>query len=120
MSLSASAAVPLPLTHLPASAGAVGDLVSINGTVSEYTRARTNLRTTELSDVTGAVVVAAAGTPRARKIEPLVIGKERRPPTEWIGVKDQFELPANTSNLETGSRANSLDVANYGSDFWER
>ena len=102
------------------SAGAVGDLVSLNGTVSEYTRARTNLRTTELTDVTGAVVVAAAGTPRARRIQPLVIGRDRSPPTEWIGVKNQFELPANTSTLESGPRASSLDVENFGSDFWER
>lgn len=93
---------------------AVGDLVSFNGTISEYAANKASLRLTELSKVTSVKVLSTGVA------TPLTLGQDRSPPTQYIGIENQFALPANTTNLETGSRASSLNVTSFGSDFWER
>lgn len=124
---------------------AIGDLVQIGtAKVTEYSYGGANLHLTELTSTTNVTLVQAA----SKTISPVVVGgilgrdtsrlvakilgrvadllglgtrqgKNRMPPTRYIGVKNPFGSPFNQSTLEGGSRAKSLDVTTYGADFCE-
>lgn len=98
---------------------AIGDSISVNGTVAEY-RPFDNpnsLFLTELVDPTLPVVLST-GNP----VTPVVLGRDRSPPTQYLSALDVGEdgflaVPNNSSRIEEGNAA--LQPDKYGLDFWE-
>lgn len=98
--------------------GTVGSLAHITkAKVSEYRSesAADDLHVTEVISVQGITSIDNQG----QKATPVVIGKDRSPPTFYIGTKDPFALPSNTTDLEGGDRKDNLDPETYGADFCE-
>ncbi|KAF4119443.1 putative extracellular nuclease [Geosmithia morbida] len=95
---------------------AVGDVITLDGTVDEYRSGDGYVYLTELGSPAN-VVVASSGS----EVVPLVVGVDTAPPpTESFSRLDEggvFGLP-NAVNLI--SEVNPvLDPARYGMDFWE-
>jgi hypothetical protein len=96
---------------------AINDMIQVgNATVSEYRAFASNLKTTELSGISGVTLIRANASDQ---VNSTVIGKDRIPPHQYIGIEDPFALPANTTNLETGSRSKMLNVTSFSADFCE-
>lgn len=93
-----------------------GDVIVLNGKVSEYRSASTYLYLTEIASP---VVTAILG--HNSTVEPLVIGVDTlSPPTEQYSSLDSgdvFGLPNNQSLISVVNP--ELDPENYGLDFWE-
>ena len=96
---------------------AVNDWIEIgSAAVSEYRQFQSNLRTTELTSAANITVIRSNAS---RQLKNTIIGRDRSPPHMYIGTLNPFALPANTTNLETGSRSARLDVKMYSADFCE-
>lgn len=93
-----------------------GDVIVLNGKVSEYRSASTYLYLTE---IISPVVTAILGS--GQTVEPLVIGTDTlSPPTgQYTSLDDGdvFGVPNNQSLLSVVNP--ELDPENYGLDFWE-
>ena len=97
----------------------VGDLISLNAKVSEFRSASrpNDLRLTELISPTNIAVLSSGN-----RIVPIVIGRDRNPPTQHISSLDSgpdgfLSVPANQSLQETPDH--HIEPARYGLDFWE-
>ena len=92
------------------------DLIRIGSAlVTEYRSSSSYLRLTELTRATNITVLK---TNRGSSIKPVRIGKDRSPPTEYIGTEDFFAIPSGTVDIES-ARGSSLQVDRFGADFWE-
>ncbi|KAF7978492.1 hypothetical protein HWV62_45637 [Athelia sp. TMB] len=98
---------------------AVGYNITLSGTVSEYRSSSDpfDLYGTELESPTSIVVNSQNNT-----ITPVVIGKDRIPPTQLlsaldVGADGYLSVPNGASNLTTINA--TLVPATYGIDFWE-
>ncbi|KAI1657400.1 endonuclease/exonuclease/phosphatase family protein [Daldinia decipiens] len=94
----------------------VGDVLVVDGKVSEYRSNKDYLYMTELaSPKVGAILE------RGRKVEPIVIGKGApSPPTkQYSGLDkgDVFAVPNNQSLISVENPL--LEPESYGLDFWE-
>lgn len=72
---------------------------------------------TELSSPTNITVLSSNNT-----IKPVVLGKDRSPPTQQLSALDKgtdgfLSVPTNTSRVETVNA--TLQPDQYGLDFWE-
>ncbi|OBZ72069.1 hypothetical protein A0H81_07832 [Grifola frondosa] len=98
---------------------ALGDLISLSGTVAEY-RAKTNLNDlllTELENPHDIAVLSHNNT-----VVPLVLGKDRTPPTGQlssadVGPEGWLSIPNNVTLLESLNA--TLRPDEFGLDFWE-
>lgn len=98
---------------------AVGDYISLGGRVADFRSASTpnNLFLTELESPVDIVVISSNNT-----VTPLVLGKDRKPPTRLLSALDVGEdgflgVPNNSSRIETVNA--DLQPSKYGMDFWE-
>ncbi|KAJ7069845.1 DNase I-like protein [Mycena amicta] len=98
---------------------AVGDMVSLTGKVSEFRPAADPdyLFLTELTSPTNIVRLSANNT-----FEPIVIGKDRIPPTQLyspldVGPDGWLSVPNNQSRVDTVN--GTLQPDRYGIDFWQ-
>ncbi|ETS77558.1 hypothetical protein PFICI_11432 [Pestalotiopsis fici W106-1] len=93
-----------------------GDVIVLNGKVSEYRSASTYLYLTEITSPTVTAILEHGQT-----VEPLVIGVDTlSPPTgEYTSLDagDVFAVPNNQSLISAVNP--ELDPENYGLDFWE-
>ncbi|KAI1780656.1 DNase I-like protein [Hypoxylon cercidicola] len=94
----------------------VGDVVVLDGRVSEYRSSRDYIYMTELGSPRVTAVLE-----RGREVEPLVIGKGTpSPPTgQYSGLDggDVFAVPNNQSLISVANP--QLEPELYGLDFWE-
>ncbi|KAF9554721.1 DNase I-like protein [Agrocybe pediades] len=97
----------------------VGDFISLGGRVSEFRSASSpnNLFMTELESPTNITVLSSNNT-----ITPLVLGKDRSPPTQKFSALDTgadgfLSVPNNRSLISTTNATLQPDL--YGMDFWE-
>ncbi|KAI1480380.1 endonuclease/exonuclease/phosphatase family protein [Daldinia eschscholtzii] len=94
----------------------VGDVLVVDGKVSEYRTNKDYLYMTELASPKVRSILE-----RGRKVEPLVIGKAGlNPPTkQYSGLDngDAFAVPNNQSLISTENPL--LEPELYGLDFWE-
>lgn len=98
---------------------AVGDLVSLNGKVSEF-RSSSNpgyLFMTEITSPTNITIVSSSNV-----IAPVVLGKDRSPPTQLlngldVGPDGWLTVPNNASLVSAVNA--TLEPTKYGMDFWE-
>ncbi|KAI5923753.1 endonuclease/exonuclease/phosphatase family protein [Camillea tinctor] len=95
---------------------AVGDVLVVDGTVSEY---RSNSAYLPLTELTSPTVRAVLGT--LDNVAPLVIGKDTLcPPTQQYTQLDQGSVFAVPNNESLVSVVNpELQPDKYGLDFWE-
>jgi hypothetical protein len=100
---------------------AVGDLISLSGKVSEFrsSTAPDDLFGTELDSPTNITVLAKNST-----ITPVVIGKDRFPPTQQMSALDVaaghdgwLAVPNNQSQIDSVNA--TLQPTKFGLDFWE-
>jgi hypothetical protein len=97
----------------------VGDLVSLNGKVSEF-RSSSNpgyLFMTEITSPTNITVVSSGNV-----VTPVILGKDRSPPTQLYNSLDAgpdgiLSVPNNASLVSAHNA--TLEPAKYGMDFWE-
>ncbi|KAI0143276.1 endonuclease/exonuclease/phosphatase family protein-like protein [Pestalotiopsis sp. NC0098] len=93
-----------------------GDVIVLNGKVSEYRSASTYLYLTEINSPVVTAILESGQT-----VEPLVIGTDTlSPPTgQYTSLDDGdvFGVPNNQSLLSVVNP--ELDPENYGLDFWE-
>jgi hypothetical protein len=97
----------------------VGDLVSLNGKVSEF-RSSSNpgyLYMTEITSPTN-ITVASSGN----VVTPVILGKDRSPPTQLynaldVGPDGWLTVPNNASLVSAVNA--TLEPTKYGMDFWE-
>ncbi|KAK6194348.1 hypothetical protein LQW54_011533 [Pestalotiopsis sp. IQ-011] len=93
-----------------------GDVIVLNGKVSEYRSASTYLYLTEIISPVVTAILESGQT-----VEPLVIGTDTHsPPTgQYTSLDngDVFGVPNNQSLLSVVNP--ELDPENYGLDFWE-
>jgi predicted extracellular nuclease len=94
----------------------VGDIITLDGKVSEYRSTATYLYLTELASPKNVVKVSSGN-----KVTPLVIGQDTpSPPTSQytsLDGGDIFAVPNGVANISTVNPV--LDPATYGLDFWE-
>lgn len=94
----------------------VGDIISLDGKVSEYRSAATYLYLTELGSPKNVKVLSKGNT-----VTPLVIGVDTGlPPTvQYTSLDggDIFAVPNNVANVSAVNPV--LDPTSYGLDFWE-
>ncbi|KAL3494369.1 Endonuclease/exonuclease/phosphatase [Aspergillus germanicus] len=93
----------------------VGDIITLSGKVSEYRSQDTYLHLTEITSPSS-IVVKSSGN----EVTPVVIGKDRSPPTEVyssLDIGDIYALPNNVSRISEENPALKPDV--NGLDFWE-
>ncbi|KAF7346222.1 DNase I-like protein [Mycena sanguinolenta] len=95
-----------------------GDIVSLTGKVTEYrpTADPDYLFLTELESPTKITVLSTNNT-----VTPLVLGKDRSPPTEQLSPLDSgwdgwLSVPNNRSRIDTVN--GTLRPEEYGIDFW--
>ena len=94
----------------------VGDWISVgSGNVTEFGTNKLYFKQTELAAPKNVTIVQANA---ASEIKDLVIGLDRSPPTEYIGIEDVFAVPPAQKNIEQ-ERATALQPEKYGADFWE-
>lgn len=95
---------------------AVGDIITLGGTVAEYRSGTGYVYMTELKTPTAVTVVSSNNT-----VTPLVIGIDTLPPpTEQFSSLDEgdiFAVPNDQYNISTENP--TLDPATYGMDFWQ-
>ncbi|KAF5389309.1 hypothetical protein D9757_003448 [Collybiopsis confluens] len=99
---------------------AVGDMVSITGTVSEFRSSSSpnDLTSTEITSPTAAnVVVLATGD----TVTPVKLGTDRVPPTQALSALDVgpdgwLSVPNNQSQIDTVNA--TLVPTQFGLDFW--
>ncbi|KAL4251813.1 Endonuclease/exonuclease/phosphatase domain-containing protein [Abortiporus biennis] len=96
----------------------VGDLISLSGKVSEFrsSTAPDNLFTTELQSPTNITVLSTNNT-----FSPIVIGKDRSPPTQSLSALDVgkdgwLTVPNNQSQVDSANA--TLQPTKFGMDFW--
>ncbi|KAG9232506.1 endonuclease/exonuclease/phosphatase family protein [Amylocarpus encephaloides] len=95
----------------------VGDIITLDGTVSEYRSSAAYVYLTEIISPKNIALVSSGN-----KITPIVIGEWllKWPPTEQFSSLDNwdvFSLPNNRSQLSVANP--SLQPLIYGMDFWE-
>lgn len=95
----------------------MGDIITLDATVSEYRSSAAYLYLTELISPKNIVLVSSGN-----KITPIVIGEWllKWPPTEAFSSLDKgdvFGLPNNSSQISVVNP--SLNPLIYGLDFWE-
>ncbi|EXJ62332.1 hypothetical protein A1O7_02766 [Cladophialophora yegresii CBS 114405] len=93
-----------------------GDVIVLDGLVSEYRSSAAYLYLTEITRPTNVQVVS-----RGNPVKAVVLGKQdTSPPTEQYTVLDEgdvFALPNNASQISTANPV--LQPWAYGLDFWE-
>ena len=94
----------------------VGDVVQLNGTISEYRSSKAYVYLTEIINPK-LVKKASSGS----TVIPLVIGKDTiNPPTKAFSALDNGDAFAVPNNVSLISSANPFLIPrNYGMDFWE-
>lgn len=94
----------------------VGDVIQLNGTISEYRSSKAYVYMTEVINPKLVRKVSSGGG-----ATPLVIGKDTlNPPTKVFSVLDNGDAFAVPNNVGLISVANpTLIPRNYGMDFWE-
>ncbi|KAF8895444.1 Endonuclease/exonuclease/phosphatase [Infundibulicybe gibba] len=97
----------------------VGDKISLGGKVAEFRSATSpdNLFTTELDSPTNITIISSNNT-----LTPLVLGKDRSPPTEQLSALDTghdgfLSVPNNRSRVSIVNA--TLQPNKFGMDFWE-
>lgn len=95
----------------------VGDVITLSGKVSEYRSQAAYLYLTEITSPSS-IVVKSSGN----EVAPVVIGKDRSPPTEvYSGLDgadgDVYALPNNASQISAKNPV--LEPELYAMDFWE-
>ncbi|OCH95417.1 DNase I-like protein [Obba rivulosa] len=98
---------------------AIGDLISLDGRVAEY-RAKNSPNDLTLTEIDLVHVVSVLS--HNHDISPIVLGKDRTPPTGKLSSVDAgrdgwLSLPNNVTLLEEGNT--TLQPDSYGLDFWE-
>ncbi|KAK1231165.1 hypothetical protein PQX77_005691 [Marasmius sp. AFHP31] len=98
----------------------IGDLVSMDGTVTEFrsSSAPNDLFTTEIAPTLSTVSVISSN----HVVTPVVLGKDRFPPTVSLSALDVgpdgvLSAPNNVSLIEVVNA--TLQPEKYGLDFWE-
>ncbi|GJJ13309.1 hypothetical protein Clacol_007561 [Clathrus columnatus] len=94
---------------------AIGDLITLSGTVNEFHSDDTVLSVTEIDSPTNITILSHNHT-----VEPLIVGKRRIPPTAQYSALDHgdfFSVPNNSSQIEVVNA--TLQPDKYGIDFWE-
>ncbi|KAL0064661.1 hypothetical protein AAF712_008359 [Marasmius tenuissimus] len=98
----------------------IGDLVSMDGTVTEFrsSSAPNDLFTTEIAPTLSTVNVISSN----HVVTPVVLGKDRFPPTVALSALDVgpdgvLSAPNNVSLIEVVNA--TLEPEKYGLDFWE-
>ncbi|CEL06835.1 Putative Endonuclease/exonuclease/phosphatase family protein (AFU_orthologue; AFUA_3G09210) [Aspergillus calidoustus] len=93
----------------------VGDIITLSGKVSEYRSQDTYLHLTEITSPSS-IVVESSGN----EVTPVVIGKDRSPPTEVYSALDTGDIYALPNNVSRISEENPvLKPDANGLDFWE-
>lgn len=94
----------------------VGDIIQLNGKVTEFRARPTFLFLTEITSPTNIRVISSNN-----KVKAVVLGgKDTSPPTDQYTALDKgdvFGLPNNESQLSTVNPV--LEPSNYGLDFWK-
>ncbi|KAL4975976.1 Endonuclease/exonuclease/phosphatase [Aspergillus desertorum] len=93
----------------------VGDIITLSGKVSEYRSSDDYLYLTEITSPSS-IVVKSSGN----EVTPVVIGKDRSPPTEAyssLDIGDVLAVPNNVSQISVDNPV--LQPETYGMDFWE-
>lgn len=97
----------------------VGDLVSLSGLVSEF-RSSTAPNDLTLTEITfpGNITIISQNN----SITPLVLGKDRSPPTQQLSSLDNLgdgflSVPNNSTRLDSTNP--TLQPTKFGLDFWE-
>ncbi|CBF82427.1 hypothetical protein AN9156.2 [Aspergillus nidulans FGSC A4] len=93
----------------------VGDIITLSGKVSEYRSSDDYLYLTEITSPSS-IVVKSSGN----EVTPVVIGKDRSPPTEEyssLDTGDVLAVPNNVSQISVDNPV--LQPDKYGMDFWE-
>ncbi|KIJ59068.1 hypothetical protein HYDPIDRAFT_33575 [Hydnomerulius pinastri MD-312] len=97
----------------------VGDSISLGGTITSYRSSKSpnDLFVTQIEDPAGITVHSSSN-----KVEPVVLGKDRSPPTGQLSALDQgadgfLSVPNNGSLVERSNAA--LQPDKYGLDFWQ-
>lgn len=94
----------------------VGDIISLDGKISEYRSTATYLYLTELASPKNVKVLSSGNA-----VKPLVIGEDTSfPPTSQytsLDGGDIFAVPNAVANISTVNPV--LDPTAYGLDFWE-
>ena len=95
---------------------AAGDLISLNGRVSEFRSSPNYLYTTEITSPTNISVISSNNT-----LTPVVLGVDRSPPTQQLSALDKerdgfLSVPNNQSSISSQNFTLSPDL--YGLDFW--
>ncbi|KAH8677555.1 Endonuclease/exonuclease/phosphatase [Xylariales sp. PMI_506] len=95
---------------------ATGDVIVLNGKVSEYRSSSDYLYLTEIASPSVTAILS-----HGQLVDPLIIGKDTlSPPTEQytsLDNGDVFGVPNNQSLLSSVNPV--LEPENYGLDFWE-
>ncbi|KAL2812173.1 Endonuclease/exonuclease/phosphatase [Aspergillus granulosus] len=94
---------------------AVGDIITLSGKVTEYRSQAAYLYLTEITSPSS-IVVKSSGN----EVTPVVIGKDRSPPTEvysGLDTGDIYALPNNASRISEENPVLKPEV--NGLDFWE-
>lgn len=95
----------------------VGDIITLDATVTEYRSSPAYLYLTELTSAANITVLSSGN-----KVNPTVIGEKllKFPPTERFSSLDKgdvFRIPNNSSQIS--AKNPSLSPLLYGLDFWE-
>ncbi|KAL5482777.1 hypothetical protein ACEPAI_9372 [Sanghuangporus weigelae] len=95
---------------------AVGDLITLNGRVSEFRSSASYLFSTEITGPTNITVLSSNNT-----LAPVVLGIDRSPPTQQLSALDKgndgfLSIPNNQSSISAQNLTLSPDL--YGLDFW--
>ncbi|KAM7196972.1 Endonuclease/exonuclease/phosphatase [Rhypophila sp. PSN 637] len=94
----------------------VGDIISLNGKVTEYRSTATYIYLTEITSPSSVKVLSSGNT-----VTPLVIGKDTLPPPtddfSSLDGGDIYALPNGAANISAVNPV--LDPTKYGLDFWE-
>ena len=95
----------------------VGDIITLDATVTEYRSSPDHLYLTELISPENITVLSSGN-----KVSPIVVGEWllKYPPTEKfssLDTRDVFDIPNNSSQVSAENP--SLSPLLYGLDFWE-
>ncbi|KAL2824300.1 Endonuclease/exonuclease/phosphatase [Aspergillus cavernicola] len=93
----------------------VGDVITLSGKVTEYRSQTAYLYLTEITSPSS-IVIKSSGS----DVIPVVIGKERSPPTEvysGLDTGDVYAVPNNVSQISVANPVLKPEL--YAMDFWE-